>query len=530
MGADIMPAPIFITTRSNVALSVSYRTYAFKTALAVLAALVLFWALVPVTALAADTPFDAQGSTITETSYAAQKDAQVTIADAEDEALLENSSFGIEQFARQNKGTNRAIDGTYYGYRWPMAAADAFSVVVNEYGTLVYVPQSTVDALGVDLADETFTQTFLTTFDAIDQASSHGGRLFKDVSPDHVYFTSSDTVTWLGYTYRFGEELESEHWYATCTLPGSEDGSNGGVYEATGVLADAASMNIVEAPTGLAWLAQFFAELDWSPLWVSLRTTIVATLIIFILGLFAAWGTIKTSDRIKGILDTIFTIPMVLPPTVCGFLLLLFFGKSPPIGRWLIAHGIDIVFTWPAAVIACVVVGFPLMYRTARGAFENLEPSMLDAARTLGWSEGHIFRKLMLPLAWPSIAAGTVLAFARAMGEFGATPSFAGNFPGITQTIPIAIYFDWMGGKTETAIFWVIVVILFSFIVILFINVYSSRVQNYRAAGRRRKRDAGEPETATESAAFTIDSEAARRLGLGSSDGRTADGNREENA
>ena len=171
---------------------------------------------------------------------------------------------------------------------------------------------------------------------------------------------------------------------------------------------------------------------------------------------------------------------MVLPPTVCGFLLLLIFGNSTALGRWFISHGVNIVFTWPAAVIACVVVSFPLMYRSARGAFEQLEAPMLDAARTLGWKEGRIFRKLMLPLAWPSIASGTVLAFARAIGEFGATLFFAGNYAGVTQTIPIAIYFDWMAGQTDVALFWVFVVILISFAVILFINVYSSRSQRYR--------------------------------------------------
>ena len=134
-------------------------------------------------------------------------------------------------------------------------------------------------------------------------------------------------------------------------------------------------------------------------------------------------------------------------------------------------------------MIACVVVGFPLMYRTARGAFENLDPAMLDAARTLGWGEGRIFARIMVPLAWPSIAAGTVLAFARAMGEFGCTLFFAGNYAGITQTIPIAIYFDWMGGDKGAALFWVIVVILISFLVILFINIWSSRTQRYRKGG-----------------------------------------------
>ena len=134
----------------------------------------------------------------------------------------------------------------------------------------------------------------------------------------------------------------------------------------------------------------------------------------------------------------------------------------------------------------CVVVSFPLVYRTALGAFESLDTQMLDAARTLGWSERRIFAKLMMPLGWPSIAAGTVLAFARAMGEFGCTLFFAGNYAGITQTIPIAIYFEWMGGNTSVALFWVVVVIAFSFLVILFINMYTAHSQKYRERGLSR--------------------------------------------
>ena len=177
---------------------------------------------------------------------------------------------------------------------------------------------------------------------------------------------------------------------------------------------------------------------------------------------------------------------MVLPPTVCGFLLLLLFGNATPFGQWLLAHGVKLVFSWPATVIAACVVAFPLMYRTARGAFEALDSNMLDAARTLGWSERRIFYRLMVPLAWPSIAAGTVLAFARAMGEFGAALLCAGNYAGVTQTMPIAIYFQWMGGNTDVAIFWVIVVIIISFLVILFINIYSAHSQRYRRGGLTR--------------------------------------------
>lgn len=230
----------------------------------------------------------------------------------------------------------------------------------------------------------------------------------------------------------------------------------------------------------LTSLTSFLGDIDYRPFWVSIKTSGLALVIAFALGLFAAWKTMGTSSRIKGLLDSVFTIPMVLPPTVCGFLLLMLFGRSTGVGRWLIAHGISIVFTWPAAVISAVVVSFPLVYRTALGAFESLDTQMLDAARTLGWSERRIFTKLMMPLGWPSIAAGTVLAFARAMGEFGCTLFFAGNYAGITQTIPIAIYFEWMGGNTSVALFWVVVVIAFSFLVILFINMYTAHSQKYR--------------------------------------------------
>lgn len=150
--------------------------------------------------------------------------------------------------------------------------------------------------------------------------------------------------------------------------------------------------------------------------------------------------------------------------------------RARRLDRLYVARGGDIA----------VVVSFPLVYRTALGAFESLDTQMLDAARTLGWSERRIFTKLMMPLGWPSIAAGTVLAFARAMGEFGCTLFFAGNYAGITQTIPIAIYFEWMGGNTLVALFWVVAVIAFSFLVILFINMYTAHSQMYRERGLSR--------------------------------------------
>ena len=409
----------------------------------------------------------------------ANADSQVKVSKDADAAVLSSASFGMSDFVRQNKGTNRSTDGAYHGYQYTMTSQDAFAVINTQGATLVYIPSSVVESLGLDIGNASFQQKFLSTLAVLDQAASHGGTLFTDLDNDY-YFTSDKQLTIGSYTYRFDVEISTGNYYATVTQAGSENGSNGAVYMETGVLKPASETIVTESATGLAALQEFFAALDWSPLWVSLRTTGVAILVIFVLGLLAAWLTLRVSDKLKGVLDTIFTIPMVLPPTVCGFLLLIFFGTSTPSGQWFISMGLDIVFTWPAAVIACIVVGFPMMYRTVRGAFENLDVNMLDAARTLGWGEGRIFMSLMLPLAWPSIAAGTVLAFARAMGEFGCTLFFAGNYAGITQTIPIAIYFDWMGGNTDAAIFWVIVVILISFLVILFINIYSSRTQRYK--------------------------------------------------
>ena len=221
------------------------------------------------------------------------------------------------------------------------------------------------------------------------------------------------------------------------------------------------------------------------PLWVTLKTTGVAIVFIFVLGLLAAYWCLHLSQKAKNIADSIFTIPMVLPPTVCGFILLYLCGRNTAFGSFFIDIGFPLIFSWPATVIAAVVVAFPLMYRSALGAFENLDANMLDAARTLGWSNTRIFLKLMLPLSWSSIAAGTVLAFARALGEFGATLFLAGNYLGITRTIPIAIYFEWMNGNDGVAWFWTAIVIGFSFIVILFINLWSNRTNKYRKGAKQ---------------------------------------------
>ena len=405
--------------------------------------------------------------------------------------LSDSADFGFDSFARANRGTAKLYSGAYYGYRYPLVSGDAVSVVVTDSTAIVFVPEGVSDGLGIDITDATFQATFEEMLEDIDSASANGGQVLQKVQPDYL-FTSESEVTLDGYTFRYGQEVEEGVYYTTVFAEGLRVPQAGDPGDAAGAANKAAlyaesfkllpadQVNITGKAEGLDALASFFTTLDWRPLWVSLQATAIAMVFIFILGLLAAWGTIRLSNRWKGVVDTILTIPMVLPPTVCGFLLLLVFGKSTGIGRWLIAHGIDLVFTFPAVVISCVVVAFPLMYRTARGAFESLDANMLDAARTLGWSESRIFRTLMMPLTWPSIAAGTVLAFARSMGEFGATLFFAGNYAGVTQTIPIAIYFDWMAGDKDAAIFWVGVVILVSFLVILFVNTYSARTQKWK--------------------------------------------------
>ena len=211
--------------------------------------------------------------------------------------------------------------------------------------------------------------------------------------------------------------------------------------------------------------------IDYSPLWISLATTCAATVATFFLGMLAArlmYG-VRGSLRARSLrawIDGLLTLPLVLPPTVVGFFLLVILGRRSFIGHALEQIGIVIVFSWPATVIAATVVAFPLMYRTTLGAFEQVNPNLLDAARTLGASEGTVFRRVLLPQAAPGVLAGTVLAFARAMGEFGATLMLAGNIPGRTQTMPIAIFSAAEGGDMRAALLWVSLIVVLSLAII----------------------------------------------------------------
>jgi molybdate ABC transporter permease protein len=194
--------------------------------------------------------------------------------------------------------------------------------------------------------------------------------------------------------------------------------------------------------------------MDWSPLFISLATSLAATAVTLLAGLAAAAWRQNRAGAGAALIDGIFILPLVLPPTVVGFLLLLLFGRNGPLGKLLLQFGASVVFSWPATVIAATVVAFPLMYITARAALEQVDPHLLQAARTLGASEARIFREIALPLAWPGVLAGTILSFARALGEFGATLMLAGNIPGKTETIPIAIYFAVEADEIQRAMAW----------------------------------------------------------------------------
>lgn len=213
---------------------------------------------------------------------------------------------------------------------------------------------------------------------------------------------------------------------------------------------------------------------DFSPLWISSKTAVASTLITFFIGILAAWFMRNKKGKFKVFFDALFTLPMVLPPTVLGFFLLLLFGKNGAIGSILFSLGIKLIFSWPATVIAATVVAFPLMYKATSGAFELIDENILNAARTLGVSEFRIFWTIAVPLGLPGIAAGTVLAFARALGEFGATLMLAGNIPGKTQTIPIAIFFAVEGGDMTSAFCWVFIIFIISLVVITLSNYWAN--------------------------------------------------------
>jgi molybdate transport system permease protein len=219
---------------------------------------------------------------------------------------------------------------------------------------------------------------------------------------------------------------------------------------------------------------------DLTPAYISLKVTITATAIIFFLGLLIAWWMTNYNGRFKLAIDGVLTLPLVLPPTVAGFILLVLIGKNGPVGQFMSLFGVNIIFSWYAAVIASVFVAFPLMYRTVMGAFEQIDHNTLSAARTLGASEWTVFWKIAVPAARPGIAAATALTFARCLGEFGATLMVAGNIPGKTTTIPLAIYFATQSNNMEVAVIWVAIIMVISLTVLIVMNYWEAYQKKLR--------------------------------------------------
>jgi len=223
-------------------------------------------------------------------------------------------------------------------------------------------------------------------------------------------------------------------------------------------------------------LTEILRELDWSPLLISLKTGAAATVISFFLGIFAARKAVRSSPGKKAVLDGILTLPMVLPPTAAGFFLLLLFSRRRPLGSFLYeSFDLKVVQTWLGCVIAATIIAFPLMYRNARAAFEQIDVNLVYAGRTLGMSETQIFWKVVIPSAGPGIASGTVLTFARALGEYGATSMLAGNIPGKTGTISQKIAMVIQDGDYLTAGIWAGVVIVIALVIIILMNLISGK-------------------------------------------------------
>lgn len=215
--------------------------------------------------------------------------------------------------------------------------------------------------------------------------------------------------------------------------------------------------------------------MDWFPLYNSLRISAIACILVFFLGLFAAYYIAKLPRMVKGVLDVLLTLPMVLPPTVCGYFLLIIFGPKRPIGQFLGQFGIKFAMTWYGGILAAAVVAFPLMYRTARGAFESFDETLAWSGKTLGLSNTFVFWRIRIPACRQGIIAGTVLAFARALGEYGATSMLIGYTPGKTATISTTVYQLWRTNDDVQALKWVMVNMAISTVVLLCVNLLEKK-------------------------------------------------------
>lgn len=213
--------------------------------------------------------------------------------------------------------------------------------------------------------------------------------------------------------------------------------------------------------------------MDLSPLWTTLKISLAATAVVFVTGLLLAWG-VTNMRRGRALIDAVLSLPLVLPPTVMGFLILMAAGTNSALGRGLDALGIRLVFTWQGAALAAAAVSFPVMYRGIRGALEQVDKNVILAGRTLGMSEFKILRRVMFPMAVPGIIASAVLSFARCLGEFGATLMVAGNIPGKTQTMSVAVYTAMQSSNRGLAFRWVMIILAYSLIILVVMNCLPS--------------------------------------------------------
>ncbi len=400
--------------------------------------------------------------------------AEALLSQERDAAVVEGSDFALSGFHKAKRGSSSALtDGRDVGYRF--ITGDEKSVVALAAGDVlvVYVSEDVCRERGIDLTDANTQTTLLECLEVLDKEHSDGGEALQDLAPE-VVWTTKRSYQHDGLEFNFAISSQGRSYSAVADLSDPEKSSAVVSFCDYASLVDASEV-VPASDDFFTQMREFFEQVDWSPLWVSLRTALLATVFVAILGVLVAWKTMGVGDTAKSVIDALSTLSMVLPPTIIGLILLYIFGKNSPTGEWLISIGLNIPFTWPAAVIAATVVAFPFMYRVARGAFEGLPDLMLDCARTLGWSEWRIFRKLMMPLCAAQLASGVVLSFARALGEFGATMFFAGNYAGETETLPIAIYYDWMAGDTMTAWLWVLVVMGFSLIIMVAVNMLTQR-------------------------------------------------------
>lgn len=215
--------------------------------------------------------------------------------------------------------------------------------------------------------------------------------------------------------------------------------------------------------------------MDWFPLWNSLRIAAISSVLVFFLGVGCAYYVARLPRAVKGLLDVLLTLPLVLPPTVCGYFLLLLFGLKRPLGMWLAQLGVKFVMTWYGGVLASLLVAFPLMYRTARGAFEAFDRTLEYAGQTLGLSNTYLFWRVRMPACKQGMLAGAVLAFARALGEYGATSMLIGYTPGRTATISTTVYQLWRTNDEAGAMRWVLVNVAISAVVLLVVNLLETR-------------------------------------------------------